>query len=186
METTARPSLDQIDNMARRQREVREAAQAHVLEAQRSRQQAEESVRRALLVEWHLYRAAALSRGQGKADRFEEAYLRWQTGMRDDTLELHPLMFDTEKVYLLVRFLHRQELLPAQGFDGASLRIEFPNWVDDMSLVPTDGSIRAALKALVLRRAGVSEVPASDGLYAYTPDTDAEPRFRRKSRPEEM
>jgi hypothetical protein len=185
METpTQRPSLSQIEEMARSHRAMRERAQARAIEAQRNRQQAEDEVQRTMLVEYHLYRAAALSQRQTKPDRFEESYLRWQTGTRPDSADIEALMFDTEKVVQLVRFLHRQDLLPKGGFDATALRLEFPNWVDDLSLVPTDGSIRAALKALVLRRTGIVE--RDEGTYAYDPELDAEPRFRRKTRPEEV
>ncbi len=183
--STFRPTLDQIEEMAREQRAAREHAQARALEAQRSRQLAEDDVRRALLVEYHLYRAAALSRQSTKPDRFEEAYLRWQTGTRTDACDIDALMFDTEKVMQFVRFLHRQDLLPAEGFDANVLRLEFPNWVDDLALVPTDGSIRAALKALAVRRTGIVERDEGTGLYQYDPAGDAEPRFRRKARPDD-
>ncbi|MEZ6008874.1 MAG: hypothetical protein R3F05_14070 [Planctomycetota bacterium] len=181
--TADRPTLEQIEAMARAQREAREQAQARALEAQRTRQRAEDDVRRALLVEYHLYRAAALAQKQAKPDRFEEAYLQWQTGARTDAADIDALMFDTEKVLQLVRFLHRQDLLPREGFDAAALRLEFPNWVDDLALVPTDGSIRAALKSLAVRRTGIVE---DADVFRYDPEQDSEPKFRRKTRPEEV
>ena len=90
--TADRPTLEQIEAMARAQREAREQAQARALEAQRTRQRAEDDVRRALLVEYHLYRAAALAQKQAKPDRFEEAYLQWQTGARTDAADIDALI----------------------------------------------------------------------------------------------
>ena len=57
-------------------------------------------------------------------------------------------MFDTEKVYRLVRFLAVRGQLNNVQFDAGRLRMEFPNWVDDLTQIPTDGSIRSALKSL--------------------------------------
>ena len=171
---------DEIRHLAQAQRTRREEVQARIAEAQRAKEQAEAESRRAMLVEYHLYRAAALSEGPVKPDRFEESYLRWQVGLTTASLTLDPLMFDTEKVYRLVRFLAVRGQLSAVEFDAQRLRMEFPNWVDDLSLIPTDGSIRSALKSLAMRPTGLRETDAGAGRYVYEAGGDKQPRFRRK------
>lgn len=183
--SAARPSVEQIQAIALRQKQCREEAQARIVEAQRTKSAAEAEVRRAMLVEYHLYRAATLSEEDARLDRFEESYLRWQVGLSQSALTLDPLMFDTEKVYRLVRFLASKRQLKGVSFDAQTLRLEFPNWLDDLALVPTDGSIRSALKSLSLRRTGIRERPDGSGHYVYVPEEDAVPRFRRKSQEEE-
>ncbi len=171
---------DEIQHLAHAQRVRREEVQARIAEAQRAKEEAEAESRRAMLVEYHLYRAAALSQGPVKPDRFEESYLRWQVGLTTSSLTLDEQMFDTEKVYRLVRFLAVRGQLNGVEFDAQRLRMEFPNWVDDLAQIPTDGSIRSALKSLALRPTGIKDVQA-DGHYAYEASGDKQPRFRRKS-----
>lgn len=176
------PSLYELKAFVDQQREWREAAQARILEAQRTKEAAEAEARRAMLVEYHLYRAASLQEDAAKPDRFEEAYLRWQVGLTHSSLALDPLMFDTEKVYRLVKFLAAKHQLNGVSFDAATLRLEFPNWIDSLELIPTDGSIRSALKSLSLRRTGIREDVDDSGSYVYLPEEDASPRFRRKAK----
>ncbi len=172
---------DEVRKLAAVQRAKREAAQARVLEARHAKEIAEAEARRAMVVEYHLYRAAALTEDESVFDRFEEAYLRWQVGLTASSLSLDPLMFDTEKIYRLVRFLASKGQLRNVEFDAQALRLEFPNWVDDLALIPTDGSIRSALKALSLRRTGLIESRDGNGMYVYESELDAQPRFRKKS-----
>ncbi|MDJ0976076.1 MAG: hypothetical protein QNJ98_16575 [Planctomycetota bacterium] len=178
---TAGLTPEEIQHLAQAQRARREQVQARIAEAQRAKEEAEAESRRAMLVEYHLYRAAALSQGPVKPDRFEEAYLRWQVGLTTSSLHLDPTMFDTEKVYRLVRFLAVRGQLNNVQFDAQRLRMEFPNWVDDLSQIPTDGSIRSALKSLALRPTGITEAADNDGHFMYDAAGDKQPRFRRKS-----
>lgn len=178
---TAGLTPEEIQHLAQAQRARREQVQARIAEAQRAKEEAEAESRRAMLVEYHLYRAAALSQGPVKPDRFEEAYLRWQVGLTSSALTLDATMFDTEKVYRLVRFLAVRGQLNGVTFDAQRLRMEFPNWVDDLSQMPTDGSIRSALKSLALRPTGIREANDEDGQYLYEASGDKQPRFRHKA-----
>lgn len=180
MKTTALTPVE-IQRLAQAQRVRREEAQARIAEAQKAKEAAEADTRRAMLIEYHLYRAAALADERARPDRFEESYLRWQVGLAAEQLTLDPLMFDTEKVYRLLRFLSAKRQLGDALIDAQYVRMEFPNWIDDLALIPTDGSIRSALKSLAVRPTGIRETDAGAGTFRYDPAADKCPRFRRKT-----